>query len=94
MAKKQAEENGAGEIGVVRHPETREVISLVLPNPEPKTMGEVAENYFAEHEQYTLNEVIVAPDFTVFPGSPKGQNAADNYCMAKGLGAPQKVARK
>ena len=84
----------ATQIGVYRDKKTGEVTDLVLPNPEPKTMAEVAENYFVEHDQYTANEVVVAPDFTVFPGSDKGFNSAENHCRANGLGAPMRIARK
>jgi len=69
------------EIGVYRNPKTREVTDLVLPFPNAKTPKEVAANYFVEHEQYTLDEVIVCDDFVVFPGTARGQNAADNHCL-------------
>jgi hypothetical protein len=39
-----------------------------------------------EHEQYTLDEVIVCDDGVVFAGTQKGQNGAANYCTAKGIG--------
>jgi hypothetical protein len=92
MAKKNpegqpaSEGSEAKEIGVYRDPKTKEVTDLVLPFPNAKTPKEVAANYFVEHEQYTLDEVIVCDDSTVFPGTQKGQNAAINYCAAKGIG--------
>lgn len=70
------------EIGVYRDPKTREVQDLVLPHKDPRTPKQMAENYFVEHEQYTLDEVIVCDDGTVFPGTQKGANAAANYCAA------------
>jgi hypothetical protein len=90
MASKiEAEKNSSDptkEIGVYRDPKTREVTDLVLPHPNAKTPKEKAANYFVEHEQYTLDEVIVCDDGTVFPGTQRGQNSADNYCIAAKVG--------
>lgn len=74
------------EIGVYRNPTTREVTDLVLPHPNAKTPKEKAANYFVEHESYTLDEVIVCDDGTVFPGTQRGQNNADNYCATNKVG--------
>lgn len=72
-------------MGVYRDPKTNEVAELVLPHPEPSTPKQKGENYFIEHEQYTLDKVFVTSDLTVFPGTDKGKNAASNYAQAKGL---------
>ncbi len=79
----QVEDNGAP---VQRNPQTREVTKLELPFPEPKKPNEKAANYFIEHDGvYPHDEVIVTDDLEVFPATQKGENAATNYCMAKGI---------
>lgn len=84
MAKKTAESTNSGK-AVVRDPQTGAVTELNLPFPDPANADEVGKNYFAEHETYPHNEVIVCSDNTIFPGTAKGKNGADNYCATKGL---------
>jgi hypothetical protein len=84
MAKTKKETDAAQ--GIERHPVTREIINLVLPFPDASTHEEAAANHFYVHPEYKLDKVVVADDLTIFPGSAKGENAAENYCVAEKIG--------
>lgn len=75
----------ASSAAVKRHETTGEVLELNLPHEDPQTASEIAENYFAEHPEYPHKAVVVCDDGEIFPGSPKGINAAANYCASNKL---------
>lgn len=50
---------------------------------EATGLSELAKNYFETHPLYSFDSLYIADDGTIFPGTLKGRNAAENYVAGK-----------
>lgn len=46
---------------------------------KPTTPKEIGDDYFKRHPESELTELHITSDGVIFPGTPRGENAAYNY---------------
>lgn len=52
----------------------------------PSSPAEMLASYLKDNPEYPYETAFIADDGTIFPGTVRGMNAADNYKAASGVG--------